>query len=363
MAVRILHAADFHMDSPFEALEQQKAMQRRAEQRELLGRLAELANARDVQVVLLAGDLLDSGISYHETRETLLRTLGSIRAKVFIAPGNHDYICPSSPYETMQFPENVTVFRSPGLKTVQLPELNARVWGAAYHSPRSGSFLRGFTLPESGTVELMVLHGESTPDGDIGAPQERILAETNLDYLALGHIHSFSGLQKAGNTFWAWPGCPEGRGFDETGTKGVLVGEVDKGRTELEFVPMGGREYSIRPIILVPETDALEAALALLPEDAARHVYRFVFTGEHAGALPLGQIRSALAEKVYALDLKDETREPRDIWDGMDDDSLRGIFLTRMKGRYDAADEAEKQKITMAVRYAVAAMENREAAE
>ncbi len=362
MGIKILHAADFHMDSPFEALETRKAVQRRAEQRELLGKLAEMVNENGVQLVLLPGDLLDSAASYHETHETLLKALGSMRAKVFIAPGNHDYLCPASPYEALKFPENVTVFRSTALKPVMLPELNARVWGAAFHSSRGGSFLRGFSIPESSTVELMVLHGETVGDNGFGPPPEKLIAESNLDYLALGHIHSFSGINKAGNTYWAYPGCPEGRGFDETGSKGVLLGEVDKGRAELRFVPMGGREYSVNTVALTPETEPLEAVLSLLPEDAARHIYRFVFTGEHTGALPLEQIRTALSEKVYALDLKDETREPRDIWDGMDNDSLRGLFLTGMKARYDAADEAEKQQITMAVRYAAAALENREAA-
>ena len=363
MGIKILHAADFHMDSPFEALETRKAVQRRAEQRELLGRLAKLVNDNGVQLVLLAGDLLDSAVSYHETHEMLLSALGAMQAKVFIAPGNHDYLCPASPYEKLKFPENVTVFRSTAPKPVMVPELNARIWGAAFHSPRCGNFLRGFSLPESSTVEIMVLHAENVSDDNYGPPPERVIAGSNLDYLALGHIHSFSGLNQAGKTFWAYPGCPEGRGFDETGAKGVLLGEVEKGRADLRFVPMDGREYSVCRLSLTPDANPLDAALSCLGEDAARHVYRFIFTGEHAGALPLEQIRAGLIQKVYALELRDETREPRDIWDGIDSDSLRGLFLTRMKARYDAADETEKQQITLAVRYGAAALENREAAQ
>ena len=40
--VRIIHGADFHLDSPFAGLSPQRAVQRRQEQRELLERLAEL---------------------------------------------------------------------------------------------------------------------------------------------------------------------------------------------------------------------------------------------------------------------------------------------------------------------------------
>ena len=62
-ALKILHAADLHLDSPFEALSANKAALRRAEQRELLSRLAELAVKEKVQLVLLAGDLMDSDTS------------------------------------------------------------------------------------------------------------------------------------------------------------------------------------------------------------------------------------------------------------------------------------------------------------
>ena len=45
MSVRILHAADLHLDSPFEALSGAQAAQRRREQRDLLRALPELATA------------------------------------------------------------------------------------------------------------------------------------------------------------------------------------------------------------------------------------------------------------------------------------------------------------------------------
>ena len=59
--IRILHAADLHLDSPFEGLGQDKAACRRAEQRALLGRLTEVQKREGAQLVLLSGDLLDTG--------------------------------------------------------------------------------------------------------------------------------------------------------------------------------------------------------------------------------------------------------------------------------------------------------------
>ena len=90
-AIKILHAADLHLDSPFEALPAGKASIRRKEQRELLDALGRLAAKERVDLVLLSGDLLDSGSPYYETGEELVQRLQNIPAPVFIAPGNHDY--------------------------------------------------------------------------------------------------------------------------------------------------------------------------------------------------------------------------------------------------------------------------------
>ena len=88
--LKIIHGADFHLDSPFSGLSPEQAVQRREEQRELLDRLAALARDRQADLVLLAGDLLDSERVYRETALALSRALGAIPCPVFISPGNHD---------------------------------------------------------------------------------------------------------------------------------------------------------------------------------------------------------------------------------------------------------------------------------
>ena len=83
--MRILHAADLHLDSPFEGLSAGKAALRRGEQRDLLYRLASLAANEKADVVLLAGDLLDSDKAYRETAEDLVRSLSMINVPVRFA--------------------------------------------------------------------------------------------------------------------------------------------------------------------------------------------------------------------------------------------------------------------------------------
>lgn len=361
MPVKILHAADFHMDSPFASLTEEKAVERRREQRALLNRLRETAEKTGAQIVLLSGDLFDSGSSYWETGESLSRMFDGMKAEVFIAPGNHDYYTSRSPYAFMDLPSNVHIFRTPQLRSFELTELGVRVWGAGFSSSTCEPLLRGFTAAKSDLIELMVLHGDVAAASRYNAISESDIAGSGLDYLALGHVHSFSGIKKAGGTFYAYPGCLEGRGFDETGPKGVITGTVSKGACELEFTPIEGRQYRIVDVDLTGAADPAEAALAAVGDGWPRDVVRLVLRGSISGGVNIGGLTDALGGKAYHLTVRDETRPIRDIWAGVGDDTLTGLYLARLRSLYDeAADDGERERIELAARYGVAALEGRE---
>ena len=75
-------------------------------------------------------------------------------------------------------------------------------------------------------------------------------------------------------------------------------------------------------------------------------------------------LRRALAPRFYALTIRDETRPRRALWEGAEEDTLRGLFLQALKAQYDAAQtEADRRKIALAARCGCAAMDGREAAE
>lgn len=360
MAVKILHAADFHMDSAFDALPADKAAERRREQRALLDRIADLCESEHVQLVLLAGDLLDSAASYYETHDALLRMLERISVPVFLAPGNHDYFCPKSPYAFLEFPKYVHVFRTPEIRFVDVPELDCRVYGAGYGAAECPSLLGGFSVADPSRLNLMVMHG------DMASPSyapfsESDVAASGLDYLALGHVHTFSGIRKAGSTCYAYPGCIEGRGFDETGKKGVILGTVDKGGCELRFVPLGGREYKLVETDVTGCKNPAEAAAAALSPTDRDAVCRVILKGECGAPPDLTAIRSALERQCYSLSLRDETRLAADIWDGCGDDTLRGLFLKRMKAKYDEiSGPGQRNRVLAAARYGLAAFDGRE---
>ena len=110
--VKVLHAADFHLDSAFGALPEEKARLRRRESRGIPARLVEWANDHGAQLMLLAGDLFDSDNLYGQTAQELADALGRFRGRVFIAPGNHDFYAAHGPWGAAAWPENVHIFTS-----------------------------------------------------------------------------------------------------------------------------------------------------------------------------------------------------------------------------------------------------------
>ena len=87
-------------------------------------------------------------------------------------------------------------------------------------------------------------------------------------------------------------------------------------------------------------------------------------TGETEEAPDLAALRRRLEPRVFALRLRDETRLRTDVWARAGEDSLRGVFLRMLRDRYDSArTDAEREQITRAARWGLAALDGREEAE
>ncbi len=363
MKLRFLHTADLHLDSPFQGLNDQQAAQRRQEQRRLLEQLAALAAREKVHLILLSGDLLDSACAYRETIYSLEQCFTACDCRVFIAPGNHDWYGGRSPWRRLNLPENVHLFTEPVPEAITVPELGVRVWGAAFRERESAGILQDFSIRRQPRQrELMVLHGDLNPNSPYNPITEAQIAASGLDYLALGHIHSASGLRRAGNTFYAWPGCPEGRGFDECGEKGVYLGTMEEdGRVQLRFCPLGGRQYHRERLDITDADDVAGMLSQLLHTGGAGDIWRVYLTGESAFPPNLSGLTAALQGLCFALELRDETRPRRELWELAETDSLRGMFLRKLRLAYDRAEsDTQREQIMQAVRWGLAALDGGE---
>ena len=359
--MRILHAADLHLDSAFAGLAEEKAALLRQESRDILRRMVDWANDHAVDVMLLSGDLFDSDRMYRQTARTLAQALARFRGRIFLSPGNHDFYAPGSGYDAVDWPENVHIFTSRRPQTVLLRSLNASVTGAAFTSaeewePFDGASFSGGDAP----IRLGVLHGEVTRgESKYRAIPPAEIEKTNLTYLALGHVHRCAGVQRAGNTAYAYPGCLPGRGFDETGDKGFLYGEITPEKAELEFIPFAPRRYQ-SVTADITDRDPADAVRQALDPDCGQDICRVLLTGSRRENFSLSALTSELSGLCAALELTDETYPEEDVWARCGEDSLRGLFLQNLRARYDGADEDEKRQLLQAARFGLAALDNRD---
>ena len=359
--MRILHAADLHLDSAFAGLAEEKAALLRQESRDILRRMVDWANDHAVDVMLLSGDLFASDRMYSQTARTLAQALARFRGRIFLSPGNHDFYAPGSGYDAVDWPENVHIFTSRRPQTVLLRSLNASVTGAAFTSaeewePFDGASFSGGDAP----IRLGVLHGEVTRgESKYRAIPPAEIEKTNLTYLALGHVHRCAGVQRAGNTAYAYPGCLPGRGFDETGDKGFLYGEITPEKVELEFIPFAPRRYQ-SVTADITDRDPADAVRQALDPDCGQDICRVLLTGSRRENFSLSALTSELSGLCAALELTDETYPEEDVWARCGEDSLRGLFLQNLRARYDGADEDEKRQLLQAARFGLAALDNRD---
>jgi len=361
--LRFLHAGDFHLDSPFSSLSPKQAAMAREEQRALLERFRELATLRRVDLIFLSGDLFDGARIYPETIEALQQMLGSIPAEVFISPGNHDPYIQTSPYACLPWPTNVHIFRDLRVKAIPLPALGCTVYGSAFtESTRMDSPLTGLSLSGDG-LQLGCFHA------DLGKKFSRYgplnledLAACGLHFAALGHVHARSELNRAGATYYAYPGCVQGRGFDECGDKGVYVGNIEEdGAVSLEYVSLCLRQYQSLVLDLGGRS-AKERLLSILPQEPTGDIGRIFLRGErYESELPMAALHQLAAPLYYSIALLDESEAARSLWSREQEESLCGLFLREMRSRLETAQPQECTQLELAIRYGLAALEGREA--
>lgn len=340
--IKILHTGDWHLDAPMHNRTPAQAQMLKKAFTEIPHKVAELCRKHGCDLLLLTGDIFDGNYT-KESYQSLYRALESVKIPVIITPGNHDYVCSTSPWAAELWPENVHIFTHPAIESIALPELDCRVYGGGFTAMDCPALLTDFTANGAETYQIGVFHGDPT---QVNSPYNPItthqVADSGLDYLALGHIHKGDSF-RAGRTLCAWPGCAMGHGYDEQGQKGVLLVTVDA-QTTTEFI---GLDFPAFYDYDVPVTTTPQGALQqVLPPVGNDDFYRVTLTGT-CEAPDLDSLYQAFS-RFPNLELRDRTAPPVDTWKALGEDSLEGIYFGMLKDAQAGKDEKELAQIELA---------------
>ncbi|MBQ7387189.1 MAG: DNA repair exonuclease [Clostridia bacterium] len=348
--MKILHTSDIHIDSPLTArLARDKIKERRAELLSNLSRLAAECRRLGAPVMIIAGDLFDSdNVSRRALRTFYDIILEYSEIHFVVLPGNHDSEILST--EGFCDANNLHVFERGAITTFALG--NVTFTGIC---PTRPGMLDELELDEN-SKNILILHGElrdkTVDDGESIGMRE--LVGKNIDYVALGHYHTYTVHELDRRTTAVYSGTPEGRGFDECGECGYVVIDTDGEHVSHSFVKFAKRNMRIVPVALdgvERPYDIIERTEAALENVPSSDLVRVELCGSYAPGLwkDAGQICERFRDRFYHFEVKDCSHISVRPEDYKYDKTLKGEFIRLVYADESLSEETKRRVVECGV--------------
>ena len=212
---------------------------------------------------------------------------------------------------------------------------------------------------------ILLLHGalyQGTPKEDAVQGEEGIflknLEKLPLSYIALGHIHKGGEGKLNNGALWAYPGCLQGRGFDEEGETGFLYLKVEEEKKEIrkEFIPIKQGEFRILKIELQGDEGTL-ACLKKIEEEMEKasiskeDSLRIILKGKKGleQERNLRYLQLQLQDSVFFLEIQDECELSWNREEAMKEKSLKGEFLRVLAAADNLSKEEQEEIIALGI--------------
>ncbi len=340
--MKILHTSDLHLNSKMNTrLGTAEAKERKRELLESFAELVSYAKHERCTAFIIAGDLFDTDKIGERVKQSALDIIRSApELNFFYLTGNHE----KAALKDGNVPENMYLFSDKWTYYT--------IGGVAFAGRESTEpdMFAKLEMPEGTDILIAILHGElrdrSERGGIIGA---RELSESPVNYLALGHYHSFTEKEISRDCHAVYCGTPAGRGFDEAGDKGFVIIETEGKNVKYSFQKANTRKFIIADVSLdgiesKPELD--EKISHACREIDKNSLVRIRLTGHRAPEFSYDteSIRHRLASSFYYIEIKDESRLLIRPEDYKFDKTLKGEFIRTVYADM-SLDEDEKEEI------------------
>lgn len=168
--------------------------------------VVDVALEREVDAVLIAGDLFDSARVPDDAVDVTLGELGRLTMPVVVIPGNHDCVDQRSIYRRVDLTRaggHVHFAGDPSGQQIVFGDLSMAVWARGIEDHHPGHRpLEGYKPPGPELWNVVLTHGHYATTEDDAHRSSRItpeeIAGLHCDYLALGHWHRFLDVSQGG---------------------------------------------------------------------------------------------------------------------------------------------------------------------
>ena len=326
--MKFVHIADMHFDSPFTTLSDKGNLgeQRRIEQRKIFKKIIEYIKENKIEYLFISGDLYEHKYIRKSTIEYINNLFKEIEnTKIFISPGNHDPILKKSYYNNFIWNKNVYIFKSE-IQKIETEEADIYGFGFDdFYCANSG--IEKLVLDNPEKLNILVIHGTlngaNLEEMQYNSMSSTMLENKGFDYVALGHIHK-NNFTPNGKIIY--PGSTMSLGFDELGEHGMVVGEITKNATELNFIKLDETEYVEREINCT-DINSIEELIEKINEINIEQnkLYKIILVGKRNFEINIYDLyKYELNEKI--IKIKNKTKPNYDIEEIAKENSLRGLF-------------------------------------
>lgn len=350
--MKLIHCADLHLDSPMTAnLDKEKSKERKAELLRTFMRMMDYAGDNSVDAILLAGDIFDTRNVTATTRNVVLKAINdNPNIEFYYLKGNHD--SDSFISELEEIPENLKLFDN-GWKSYNVKDSDVVVTGVELSKDNSVVIYDSLVL-DYDKVNIVLMHGQEQNSDSQEKNKEVIrlggLRSKGIDYLALGHIHSYKVDRLDTRGVYCYPGCLEGRGFDECGTHGFVLLEIEGKSVRHIFVPFAERQIYAPEVDItgllstVQIIDAMKAVATRL-NISDKSMVKFILKGEVDITCEINMelLKKTFENEYFYVKIYDESKLKIDYNEYALDRSLKGEFVRTVQN--SDLDEATKIEV------------------
>ncbi len=357
----LLHLADIHLGARHADMGD-AAVRQRERQLAAFGTAIGLGLEHKVDAALICGDLFDSNAQPRRSVERAvseLKRLTDAGIRVVIIPGTHDVFDSRSIYRAFDLPRMAGLSRGSDLLTVLTPEhselvikdLDMVVYGRVFATKRAPrSPLDGFSAKadDRASWKVGMIHGSRHIPGKVENDDvmfsDAEVAASGLDYLALGHWHSFA-TGRIGETTWAYAGAPEPVAVDQDGAGNVCLVRLEDGiggtsSVRVQKLQVGQTVFRAESVDTadVESQESLVARLAELADgDLILHVS---LDGIAPDSLELDcdEMERSLAPSFLHVRVRDHSVTELAAGPDLPPDTVAGKFMIDLGSRIQAAE-------------------------
>ena len=263
--LKVLHGADFHLDSPFSGLKPDAAARRRGEQRELLARLTDLAREREADLVLPLRGPAGRGPGVPGDRPGPGPGPGRDSLPCIPGPGQPRLVRSPVPLCRAGVAGNVHLFTGPELGAVRLPELGCTVWGSGLLRPPAERLPpAGLSCPGGGGPAGRPPRGGGRP-GTTAPSRRRTSPPAGWTTWPWAMSTSTAACAGQGRLSGLTPAAPRGVALTSWEKRACSGWRWRRGGQRRNSSPLCRRRYQILSVDLTGQADPAAAVLAALP--------------------------------------------------------------------------------------------------